>query len=118
MAHVFYYQNQMPFMERNIKDHNETDRIDDLDLNRNSILDDGAGIRPVGNLGTPGGEDGDEDYQDEEEELDDADLDDDEVKAVSADMDDVETEAALDEDELDEEDLVADEDDDEDDDDL
>ena len=92
--------------------------MDDLDLNRNSIPDDGAGMRPVSNLGTPGGEDGDEDYQDEEEDLNVVDLDDDEVKAVSADMDDVETEAALDEDELDEEDLVLEEDDDEDDDDL
>ena len=54
---------------------------------------DAAALRGVGN--TPGGEEGDEDYDDEEEGSDDLDLDEDD----------------LDEDDLEDEDLVADDDD-------
>lgn len=94
-------------MERNFN--NQTDQMEEMEISRNRTMDDESTIRPVSN---PGGEDGDEDYQDEEDDVvyNEDDLDDVETEPVAADLDDVETERDLDEDDLDDEDLVVDED--------
>jgi hypothetical protein len=111
MAHLFISLLQTNDMEQAKKTTGFTILDEDIHYDDNGLV-------PLSNTYiVPGGEDGDEDYQDEDDDLDEDDFDgetEDVADVDDADLDD----ADVDEDDLDDDDLLLDDDDDEEEDDV
>jgi hypothetical protein len=111
MAHLFISLLQTNDMEQAKKTAGFAILDEDIHYNDNGLV-------PISNTYiVPGGEDGDEDYQDEDDELDEDDFDGETEEVADVDEADLD-DADIDEDDLDDDDLLLDDDDDEEEDDV